>query len=57
MKCPCNECICLPICYSKTLWGRIQDCVLAKNYVYKGDVKLYDIMKSLVNIESTKGDL
>ena len=33
MKCPCEDCICVPICRHKTYEKLIADCILVWNYL------------------------
>jgi len=37
MKCPCKQCICIPICQSKNLWELVEECTIASKYLYVYD--------------------
>lgn len=40
-KCPCEQCICIPVCRHKYFKDCVLDCVLVENFLYGPDAGYY----------------
>ena len=49
MKCPCINCICVPVCRHKTFDNLYDDCILLEDYSYDNDLLTPPIYRIEIN--------